>query len=282
MGNFSDRGVKQSIDWKLVISYLLLIIIGWINIYASIHSEGPSSILDFNFRCGKQFVWILTAFVLAAIILFVINPQFWESASLPLYLVVLGLLVVVIFVSKDVKGSHSWFEFGPVKFQPAEISKITTSLLLATLMSQTNYKITRLKDFLLTAIIIGVPMLVILAESETGSALVYAGFIFVMYREGFSGWWLFSIGMAILLFILTLTASPYVSLLVLIGIVMISAAVSSGKIGVIFWINMGLLLLFCLLHGSLEKLFRLRVSWERSSPCTYLSGFPSVHFRTSF
>jgi rod shape determining protein RodA len=253
MGNFSDRGVKQSIDWKLVISYLLLIVIGWINIYASIHSEGPSSILDFNFRCGKQFVWILTAFVLAAIILFVINPQFWESASLPLYLVVLGLLVVVIFVSKDVKGSHSWFEFGPVKFQPAEISKITTSLLLATLMSQTNYKITRLKDFLLTAIIIGVPMLVILAESETGSALVYAGFIFVMYREGFSGWWLFSIGMAILLFILTLTASPYVSLLVLIGIVMISAAVSSGKIGVIFWINMGLLLLFCLLPWILGK-----------------------------
>ena len=253
MGNFSDRGVKQSIDWKLVISYLLLIVIGWINIYASIHSEGPSSILDFNFRCGKQFVWILTAFVIAAVILFVINPQFWESASLPLYLVVLGLLVVVIFVSKDVKGSHSWFEFGPVKFQPAEISKITTSLLLATLMSQTNYKITRLKDFLLTAIIIGVPMLVILAESETGSALVYAGFIFVMYREGFSGWWLFSIGMAILLFILTLTASPYVSLLVLIGIVMISAAVSSGKIGVIFWINMGLLLLFCLLPWILGK-----------------------------
>ena len=253
MGNFSDRGVKQSIDWKLVISYLLLIVIGWINIYASIHSEGPSSILDFNFRCGKQFVWILTAFVIAAVILFVINPQFWESASLPLYLVVLGLLVVVIFVSKDVKGSHSWFEFGPVKFQPAEISKITTSLLLATLMSQTNYKITRLKDFLLTAIIIGVPMLVILAESETGSALVYAGFIFVMYREGFSGWWLFSIGMAILLFILTLTASPYVSLLVLIGIVMISAAVSSGKIGTIFWINMGLLLLFCLLPWILGK-----------------------------
>ena len=77
MGNFSDRGVKQSIDWKLVISYLLLIVIGWINIYASIHSEGPSSILDFNFRCGKQFVWILTAFVIAAVILFVINPQFW-------------------------------------------------------------------------------------------------------------------------------------------------------------------------------------------------------------
>ena len=169
MGNFSDRGVKQSIDWKLVISYLLLIIIGWVNIYASIHSSEPSSIFDFNVRSGKQFVWILTALGLALIILFALNPRFWESGALPLYLVVLLLLVLVIFVSKDVKGSHSWFEFGPVKFQPAEISKITTSLLLATIMSQTNYKVTRLKDFLLTALVIGVPMLVILAESETGS-----------------------------------------------------------------------------------------------------------------
>ena len=252
-GNFSDRGVKQSIDWKLVISYLLLIVIGWVNIYASIHSEGPASIFDFNFRCGKQFVWILTAFGLAAIILFVINPQFWESASLPMYLGVLGLLAAVIFLGVEVKGSRSWFEFGPVRFQPAEVSKITTSLLLATLMSQTNYKITRLKDFLMTAIIIGVPMLVILAESETGSALVYVGFIFVMFREGFSGWWIFCIGMAILLFILTLTASPYISLLVLIGVLMAVSVICSGRIGVISWVNLGLLILFCLLPWILKK-----------------------------
>ena len=272
MGNFSDRGVKQSIDWKLVISYLLLILIGWINIYASIHSEGPASIFDFNFRCGKQFVWILTALVLAAVILFLVNPQFWESASLPMYLFVLVLLVVVIFVSKDVKGSHSWFEFGPVKFQPAEISKITTSLLLATLMSQTNFKITRLKDFLMAAIIIGFPMLVILAESETGSALVYVGFIFVMYREGFSGWWIFSIVMAILLFILTLTASPYVSLLVLIGILIVASAISSGKIGSLFWINLGVFLLFCLLPWILGKTVDSESFFGKIKPVYILIG----------
>ena len=253
MGNFSDRGVKQSIDWKLVISYLLLILIGWVNIYASIHSSEPSSIFDFNVRSGKQFVWILTALALATIILFAVNPRFWESASVPLYLFVLVLLVVVIFVSKDVKGSHSWFEFGPVKFQPAEISKITTSLLLASLMSQTNYKITRLKDFLMTALIIGVPMLVILAESETGSALVYVGFLFVMYREGFSGWWLFSIILAIIIFILTLTASPYVSLLVLLGIIGLISVINSGKIGVMGWVNLGVILLLCLLPWIFGK-----------------------------
>ena len=278
MGNFSDRGVKQSIDWKLVISYLLLIIIGWINIYASVHSSEPASIFDFSVRSGKQFVWILTALGLALVILFAINPGFWRSASLPMYLFVLFLLVVVIFVSKDVKGSHSWFEFGPVKFQPAEISKITTSLLLAAILSQTNFKITRLKDFLLAAIVIGVPMLVILAESETGSALVYVGFLFVLYREGFSGWWIFSIIIAIVLFILTLTASPYVSALALIGVIIVTGAIGSSRIDHRFWINLAVLLVLCLMPW----LFRILTGPEgfltRINPMYILLGLSLIAF----
>ena len=253
MENFSDRGIKKSVDWALVVTYLLLIIIGWVNIYASIHSDGPASIFDYNFRSGKQFVWILTALGLAALILFVVNAQLWESASIPLYLGVLCLLVAVIFLGVEVKGSRSWFEFGPIRFPPAEVSKITTSLLLATLMSQVNFRITRFKDFLLTALILGIPMVVILAESETGSALVYVGFIFVMYREGFSGWWIFCIGMAALLFILTLTASPYVSILVLAGVLLLCNGLESNKIGVAFWIFSGVLLILCLLPWIFGK-----------------------------
>lgn len=253
MENFSDRGIKKSVDWALVVTYLLLIIIGWVNIYASIHSDGPASIFDYNFRSGKQFVWILTALGLAALILFVVNAQLWESASIPLYLGVLCMLVAVIFLGVEVKGSRSWFEFGPIRFQPAEVSKITTSLLLATLMSQVNFRITRFKDFLLTALILGIPMVVILAESETGSALVYVGFIFVMYREGFSGWWIFCIGMAALLFILTLTASPYVSILVLAGVLLLCNGLESNKIGVAFWIFSGVLLILCLLPWIFGK-----------------------------
>ena len=253
MENFSDRGIKKSVDWALVVTYLLLIIIGWVNIYASIHSDGPASIFDYNFRSGKQFVWILTALGLAALILFVVNAQLWESASIPLYLGVLCLLVAVIFLGVEVKGSRSWFEFGPIRFQPAEVSKITTSLLLATLMSQVSFRITRFKDFLLTALILGIPMVVILAESETGSALVYVGFIFVMYREGFSGWWIFCIGMAALLFILTLTASPYVSILVLAGVLLLCNGLESNKIGVAFWIFSGVLLILCLLPWIFGK-----------------------------
>lgn len=271
MGNFSDRGIKKSVDWALVVTYLLLILIGWVNIYASIHSDGPASIFDYNFRSGKQFVWILTALGLAALILFVVNAQLWESASIPLYLGVLCLLVAVIFLGVEVKGSRSWFEFGPIRFQPAEVSKITTSLLLATLMSQVNFRITRFKDFLLTALILGIPMVVILAESETGSALVYVGFIFVMYREGFSGWWIFCIGMAALLFILTLTASPYVSILVLAGVLLLCNGLESNKIGVAFWIFSGVLLILCLLPWIFGK-FSLESFVSKINPLYILVG----------
>ena len=212
--NRLDRGLKQTVDWRLVGIYIALVFIGWINIYASVHSSEPSSIFDLSCRSGKQFIWIITAFIIAAVILFALNPHYWEVSALPLYLLVTALLVLVIFVSKDVKGSHSWFELGPVKFQPAELSKISTSLLLATVLSKMNRPLNRFVDVLRIAPIILLPMLIIVAESETGSALVYVGFIFVLYREGLSGWYLTLIGAAIVVFILTLVSNWWISIIV--------------------------------------------------------------------
>ncbi len=220
----NDTHKRQSVDWALIGVYILLVLIGWVNIYAAVHSENPASIFAWESRAGKQFVWILTSFSLATLILFILPARLWEGVCIPFYLFVLALLVLVIFVSSDVKGSHSWFNLGPVRFQPAEISKISTSLLLSYLMSQQGFRITRFKDFVLAALVIGIPMLVIVAESETGSALVYAGFIFVLYREGFSGWWLGLIGLVILLFICTLTLGTYWSILILTGVLVLCNA----------------------------------------------------------
>ena len=209
-----DRGLGKTVDWWLVLCYLLLVFIGWMNIYASIHSSEPASIFDWGCRSGKQFVWMLTAFGLATLVLFVVNPKLWEVISVPAYAVVLFLLVAVIFVGSSVKGSHSWFKFGPVSFQPAEISKITTSLVLSALMAKNNFSFQRRSDFWKVIATVALPMLIIVAESETGSALVYVGFIFVMYREGLSGWFLGIIFAAIALFILTLKTGVWVSLIV--------------------------------------------------------------------
>ena len=229
--------MAKTIDWKLVIYYLLLILIGWANIYASVQSSEPSSIFDWGCRSGKQFVWILTSFGLAGIILFVLSPRVYEGFSLPIYMFTLLLLVAVIFLGIEVKGSRSWFEFGPIRFQPAEISKISTSLMLATVMSQLGYKIGRMKDFILTALIILVPMGIIVMQSETGSALVYIGFIFMLYREGLSGWLIFIVGMAILLFILTLTASPFTAILVMAGVGSMCICLYSGRFK--WWLLIG-------------------------------------------
>ena len=237
LGGHKGRGLAKTIDWKLVIYYLLLILIGWANIYASVQSSEPSSIFDWGCRSGKQFVWIMTSFGLAGIILFVLSPRVYEGFSLPIYLFTLLLLVAVIFLGIEVKGSRSWFEFGPIRFQPAEISKISTSLMLATVMSQLGYRIGRMKDFILTALIILVPMGIIVMQSETGSALVYIGFIFMLYREGLSGWLIFMVGMAILLFILTLTASPFTAILVMAGVGSMCICLYSGRFK--WWLLIG-------------------------------------------
>lgn len=230
MNRLTGRGLLETIDWKLVICYIILILIGWVNIYASIHSSEPSSIFDPSCRSGKQFIWIVTSLGLASLILFVLNPRIYESLSVPIYAFTIILLVAVIFLGVEVKGSRSWFSFGPISFQPAELSKIATSLMLATFMSQSGYKMSNMKDFLATAAIILVPMAIIVAQSETGSALVYVGFVFMLYREGLSGWLLFMIGMAILLFILTLTVSSYASILVLAFVITLCNALYSDKL----------------------------------------------------
>jgi len=264
----TDRKVhmRQSVDWVLVGLYMLLVLIGWVSIYAATHSTEPGSLLDWNSRAGKQFVWILTALGLAVVILYVLPPKLWEAICIPFYGFVLGLLVLVIFVSSDVKGSHSWFDLGPIRFQPAEISKISTSLLLSFFMSRQNFRLMRTKDFLLTALIIAIPMLVIVAESETGSALVYTGFIFVLYREGLSGWWLGAIGLIILLFVGTLTWGTYWAILLLASVLIVSNIVMGPPssirrrlvIGGSFILVMSLM---PLLHSHLCTLVNAHMDW---------------------
>ena len=265
LGGHRGRGLAKTIDWKLVICYLLLVLIGWVNIYASVQSSEPASIFNWSCRSGKQFVWILTSLGLAVFILFVLNPRVYEGLSLPIYLFVIFLLVAVIFLGVEVKGSRSWFAFGPIRFQPAEISKISTSLMLATVMSQLEYRIGRMKDFILTALIILVPMGIIVLQSETGSALVYVGFIFMLYREGLSGWLIFLVGMAILLFILTLTASPYVAILVTAAVGSMCMSLYSGRIK--WWLIIGVPLIVLMAFMP-----RILASFTEISPVIVLLG----------
>ena len=253
-GGYRSRGLGKTIDWSLVICWLIMILTGWVNIYASVHSSEPSSIFDWTSRSGKQFVWMASALVIALIILFAIPPRFYEGFSVFIYIFVIGLLVSVIFLGIEVKGSRSWFEFGPIRFQPAEISKIATSMLLATYMSQLGYRIGRMKDFIITALIILVPMGIIIMQSETGSALVYVGFIFMLYREGLSGRLFLMIGMAILTFFLPLTATPYTAILVLLSVASQCICLYTGKFRWWLFLCVPLIVLFAFLPQLMQML----------------------------
>lgn len=215
MGN---AGITRKLDWSLVAVWLVLVLLGWINIYASVHSAASPDLIT---RPWKQIVWIVSAMVLAAVILFAFKPRLWEVISIPSYMVIVLLLVAVIFLGSDIKGSRSWLTFGPISFQPAEISKITTSLALASILGRTNFKLNNFRSWFITAITILLPAIAIIMEKETGSMLVYTGFLFVLYREGMSGWVLGFIFLSILLFIFTLTSPVWVPLAILTAAVLI-------------------------------------------------------------
>ena len=198
----SDRGVARSLDWALIVSWLLLVLTGVVCIYsASQGAEGGSEGFNPAARYAKQLMWIGISMGAALFITFVIKPHVWEVLCTPAYIMVAVLLVAVIVLGSEINGSKSWFRLGPVAFQPSELSKITTSLVLAHYMRTPGFKITRIKDILALAAIVGIPAAIILAQGETGTLLVYLSYAFVLYREGLSGWWLALLGAAIVLFV---------------------------------------------------------------------------------
>ncbi len=262
------------IDLPLVFCYLFLVFVGWINIFASVYSEEHSSIFDMSQRYGMQFIWIITAFILAASVIFIISPKVYSVLSPPIYLFVCVLLFAVIFLGKEVNGSHSWFEFGKVKFQPAEISKISTSLFLAYIMSKYGFRLGRFRDALAVALTILVPMALIVMEKETGSALVYCGFVFLLYREGLSGWFLVFGILAILLFIVTLAVSPLAAIIILFAL----HGVANGAFSRSLMKHLAVIVPISVLLGFLPKILSFEwMQWAQGVDVEYIAlGIVSV------
>jgi rod shape determining protein RodA len=166
--------------------YLVLILAGWLNIYAAVYNEEFQSIFDTTQRYGKQLLWIGTALLLGILIL-LIDERFFSTFGYLIYGVIILLLVVVIFVGAETKGATSWFSIGGFKIQPSEFSKFATNLALAKYLSTLNIRLQDFKTKLSAIAIIALPAVLILLQNDTGSALVYGAFVLVLYREGLSG-----------------------------------------------------------------------------------------------
>lgn len=239
-------------DWLLIGLYLLLVLFGWLNIYSSSAEEGLG-IFDLGTKYGMHIIWMSSAFLIATLIMTAIPSRLYQAISLPLYLAVALLLIAVAVVGVEVNGSKSWFAFGPFRFQPAEFSKISTSLLAASFLSRYNFSFSNKRDAFLAYGILLMPILFILMEKETGSALVYLGFLLAFYREGMTGW-ILSLGLiSILLFILTLVLSPFIAILVLMGILTLLGAIFSHKLTIGTFLGVAVIILTSFLPKLLES-----------------------------
>ena len=195
--------------------FLALAVFGWMNIYGASYNYDQTSIFDFSNRAGKQFVWLMSALLLGSIIL-LIDYKTYDVLAYFLYAIMLVVLIITPLIAHNVKGSYSWISIGPVSIQPAEFAKCITALALAKYMGRYEYKLRSWRDIIVPLAIIGVPMLIImLLQRETGSALVFVAFLLVFYRQGMSGWVLWTGLLAVVIFLLVIRFSIWPAIILL-------------------------------------------------------------------
>ncbi|NTX00083.1 MAG: rod shape-determining protein RodA [Geobacteraceae bacterium] len=170
----------------MVSLYMVLVLMGWVNIYAAVYNDEHNSILDMTQSYGMQLVWIGTAVALALAVL-ITDTKFFTAFAYLIYGITIIALLSVLIGGKEIAGSKSWFEIGSFAIQPAEFAKFSTNLAIARYLSGLNINVNSLKTKLLPLAIIGLPAILILLQNDTGSALVYSAFVLVLYRQGLSG-----------------------------------------------------------------------------------------------
>ena len=203
----NQPSLLRGVDWFTVALYAILVVLGAVSIYAASYDFDNASIFSFDEFSGKQMLWIGLSFFIGLVLL-LLDRRIYETYAFPIYVGMLLMLLVTIFVSPNIKGSHSWLVFGPVSLQPAEFAKFATALALAKLFGGYNFILNaRVSNYLRALAIIFLPVVLILAQNETGSALVYMSLFFVLYREGMSGLILFAAAFAIIIFVVALKYS---------------------------------------------------------------------------
>lgn len=204
---YSKTSLWQTVDWITILLFLLLVVAGWFSICGASYDFDNAGLFDPSGRPGSQLIWIGTSVVLIFVIM-LLDSDFYDIFAYLIYGVVILLLIFTIvgalanlpFVP-DIKGSRSWLVLGPVRIQPAEFAKFATALALAKFMNGYGFKLNTPKNFAIALVLILLPMLCILLQKETGSALVYLAFFLVLYREGMSGYFLLAGVCAVVYFV---------------------------------------------------------------------------------
>lgn len=185
------NSVINNIDWWTIGIYLALLVFGWISVCGASYTYGETDIFSLDTRSGMQIIWIGSSLVLAFVILMLDN-RYYDMFAYVVYALLLLLLFATIFNPHDIKGSRSWIVLGPLRVQPAEFAKFATALAVSKLMSTYGFNIHNPKHFATAVAMVFVPMVFIILQHETGSALVFLAFFLMFYREGMPGSILFT------------------------------------------------------------------------------------------
>lgn len=200
MSNKNYTNLWSSIDWWTIGIYIILMIAGWFSICGATYNFDISDLFAPGSRPVMQAIWIGLGLLIAFAVLMV-NSNIFETGAPLFYLLMLALCLITIFIAPDIKGSRSWLVIGPLRLQPAEFTKIATALTLAWQCNKYGFEIKSIKSYITLIAIILIPVLLIIGQSETGSALVFFALFLALYREGFTGLFLGLGGAAVTYFV---------------------------------------------------------------------------------
>ncbi|MCR4829749.1 MAG: rod shape-determining protein RodA [Bacteroidales bacterium] len=201
--------MENKIDWITLLLYVAILLFGWMNIYAACYDGVHTAFFDMKSQHGRQLMWMGVSLLIGATIL-LIKPRIISSSSYIIYLLVMLLMVVTFFVARDVKGGHSWIDIGPFKLQSSEFAKIATALAVAKYVGGIDIDIRQWRHQLVAWTLVVIPMGLTLLQHDMGSALVFAGFVLPMFREGMSPSILVIGIVAAVLFVLALVVNQFI------------------------------------------------------------------------
>ena len=244
--------ILQNIDRGVILICAALMLIGVISVYAASFNEANPNIFSLANRSGLQILWIGAACLIAVVIM-LIESRFFSILTIFLYAFMLLLMLITLFFGKEVNGNKSWLMFGSVGLQTVEFMKVATALLFAKVVSAHGFKMSNVKDFLRSALVIIVPFALTLLQHDTGSALVFASFIIVFYRAGLKPWIVVSCIFLVFLFILTLVVELHAIVILLGAICIVAFMVSSRKYAAGFIVAAAIAAITLALHVGLEQ-----------------------------
>jgi rod shape determining protein RodA len=223
-----EDDISVKLDWTTILLFVALVTLGWLNIFAAIYDEtADQTIWDLSLSSGRQLMFIAAAAVIVIMII-IIDMRFYETFAYLFYGLILVLLFLIPFIGKEVGGNKAWIGIGSFGVQPSEFAKFITALAVAKYIGSVGFRMDNLRNQAVLFALIGVPIILIQLQKDTGTALVFTSFVLVFYREGMSPFLLIVGVCAATIFVLTLLIPNPLYLHAAIAIILI-LLISFGK-----------------------------------------------------